>query len=71
MPQRPSKDLYSEIRAQARSIQAADDPERLFGERPSRRRYQTGKGWTTSQVTAPLQTYNESADAMVTADLEE
>ncbi|CAG9535240.1 unnamed protein product [Cercopithifilaria johnstoni] len=71
LPQRPPRDLYSEIRAQARSIQAADDPERLFGERPSRRRYQTGEGWITSQVTAPLQTYTEGTDARVTADVEE
>ncbi|VDM95967.1 unnamed protein product [Thelazia callipaeda] len=53
--QRPSKDLFSQMRAYARSIQAADDPERLFGERPSRRRYETGEGRVTSQVTDPLQ----------------
>lgn len=34
--------MYQDMRAQARSIQAADDPERLFGERPQRRRYRTG-----------------------------
>uniref|UniRef100_A0A0R3S2R1 Uncharacterized protein n=1 Tax=Elaeophora elaphi TaxID=1147741 RepID=A0A0R3S2R1_9BILA len=71
LPQRFPKDLYSEMRAQARSIQAADDPERLFGERPSRRRYQTGEGWITSQVTAPLQTYTEGADTTVTAETDE
>ncbi|KHN74272.1 hypothetical protein Tcan_03731 [Toxocara canis] len=43
LPQRIHKDLYREMQAQARSIQAADDPERLFGERPQRRRYQTGE----------------------------
>lgn len=59
------------MRAQARSIQAVDDPERLFGERPSRRRYQTGQGWVTSQVTPPLQTYSEGATATVAADGEE
>uniref|UniRef100_A0AAF5PHV6 Uncharacterized protein n=1 Tax=Wuchereria bancrofti TaxID=6293 RepID=A0AAF5PHV6_WUCBA len=65
LPQRPPKDLFSEIRAQARSIQAIDDPERLFGERPSRRRYETGQGWFTPQVTAPLQIYSESATVAV------
>lgn len=29
------------MRAQSRSIQAPDDPERLFGERPRRRRHKT------------------------------
>ncbi|VDK72125.1 unnamed protein product [Onchocerca ochengi] len=71
LPQRPPKDLYSEMRAQARSIQAVDDPERLFGERPSRRRYQTGEGWATSQVTVPLQTFREDATAAVAADVGE
>ncbi|KAK0396433.1 hypothetical protein QR680_001712 [Steinernema hermaphroditum] len=36
------QDLYSVMRDQARSIQAPDNPERLFGERP-RRRHQTGE----------------------------
>lgn len=40
--QRAAKDMFQDMRAQARSIQAADDPERLFGERPQRRRYRTG-----------------------------
>uniref|UniRef100_A0A9J2NYX6 Uncharacterized protein n=1 Tax=Ascaris lumbricoides TaxID=6252 RepID=A0A9J2NYX6_ASCLU len=51
LPQRIHKDLYREMQAQARSIQAADDPERLFGERPQRRRYQTGE---PSPVARPL-----------------
>ncbi|EFO25950.2 hypothetical protein LOAG_02530 [Loa loa] len=71
LPQRPPKDLYSEIRAQARSVQAVDDPERLFGERPSRRRYQTGQRWFTSQVTAPLQTSCEGASVTIDADVKE
>ncbi|VDP12362.1 unnamed protein product [Onchocerca flexuosa] len=71
LPQRPPKDLYSEMRAQARSIQAVDDPERLFGERPSRRRYQTGEGRVTSQVTVPLQTFCEDATAAAAADVGE
>ncbi|KAL3982540.1 hypothetical protein ACH3XW_47575 [Acanthocheilonema viteae] len=71
LPQRSPKNLYGEMRAQARSIQAADDPERLFGERPSRRRYQTGEGWITSQVNAPLQMYTDGVDATVAADVEE
>lgn len=49
LPQRPPKDLFSQMRAQARSIQAIDNPERLFAELPSRRRYETGQGWFTSQ----------------------
>ncbi|KAM3725640.1 LIN1-like protein [Dirofilaria immitis] len=71
LPQCPPKDLYSEIRAQARSIQAVDDPERLFGERPSRRRYQTGQEWVTSQVTTPLQTFCEDATVTGAVDVEE
>uniref|UniRef100_A0A1I7Z0J2 Similar to n=1 Tax=Steinernema glaseri TaxID=37863 RepID=A0A1I7Z0J2_9BILA len=41
LPQR-DQDLYSVMRDQARSIQAPDNPERLFGERP-RRRHRTGE----------------------------
>jgi len=41
LPQK-EQDLYSVMRDQARSIQAPDNPERLFGERP-RRRHQTGE----------------------------
>lgn len=44
------KDLYSDMRETARSIQAADDPERLFGERPQRRRYRTGERIRSSAV---------------------
>lgn len=40
-PANAPRNIYQKIRAQARSIQPADDPERLFGERPTRRRYQT------------------------------
>ncbi|VDN81885.1 unnamed protein product [Brugia pahangi] len=65
LPQRPPKDPFSQMRAQARSIQAIDNPERLFAELPSRRRYETGQGWFTSQVTAPMQIYSESVTAAV------
>uniref|UniRef100_A0A914UJZ3 Uncharacterized protein n=1 Tax=Plectus sambesii TaxID=2011161 RepID=A0A914UJZ3_9BILA len=47
---RVSKDMFQDMRAQARSIQAADDPERLFGERPQRRRYRTGDVVRTGEV---------------------
>ena len=40
LPQRDGE-LYQQFQAYSRSIQPADDPERLFGERP-RRRYRTG-----------------------------
>ncbi|KAI1725721.1 hypothetical protein DdX_02397 [Ditylenchus destructor] len=40
-PQRDDE-IYRNIQAYSRSIQPADDPERLFGERP-RRRYRTGE----------------------------
>lgn len=42
LPQRDDEDIYRNIQAYSRSIQPADDPERLFGERP-RRRYRTGE----------------------------
>lgn len=41
LPQRDDE-MYKNIQAYSRSIQPADDPERLFGERP-RRRYRTGE----------------------------
>jgi hypothetical protein len=44
------------MRAQARSIQAADDPERLFGERPQRRRYRTGEARMRTAATARVET---------------
>lgn len=56
------------MRAHARSIQAVDDPERLFGERPSRRRYQTGQA-STSQAKAPLQSYCEGAKVVFAANV--
>uniref|UniRef100_A0A915PQ32 Uncharacterized protein n=1 Tax=Setaria digitata TaxID=48799 RepID=A0A915PQ32_9BILA len=71
LPQRPPKDLYNEMRAQARSLQAVDDPERLFGERPSRRRYQTGEERVPSQVTAALQMCCEGATGIFSADMED
>uniref|UniRef100_A0A183D4Y7 AGC-kinase C-terminal domain-containing protein n=1 Tax=Gongylonema pulchrum TaxID=637853 RepID=A0A183D4Y7_9BILA len=43
LPQRPPKDLNSPMGACARSIQAADDPERLFDELILRRRHDTGR----------------------------
>jgi hypothetical protein len=38
----PQRDIYHNMQLYSRSIQPADDPERLFGERP-RRRYRTGR----------------------------
>uniref|UniRef100_A0A914D6W4 Uncharacterized protein n=1 Tax=Acrobeloides nanus TaxID=290746 RepID=A0A914D6W4_9BILA len=42
LPQREPRNVYEDMQAYSRSIQPADDPERLFGERP-RRRYKTGE----------------------------
>ncbi|TMS36077.1 hypothetical protein L596_003335 [Steinernema carpocapsae] len=42
LPQQQMPNLYDAMRETARSIQAPDNPERLFGERP-RRRHQTGE----------------------------
>lgn len=66
LPQRVHKDLYREMRAQARSIQAADDPERLFGERPQRRRYQTGE---TSTIPRPVASHEKTAVVIVAASV--
>jgi hypothetical protein len=42
LPHRAPRDQHEKMRELSRTIQAADDPERLFGERPRRRRYKTG-----------------------------
>lgn len=50
------KDVGASMQALARSIQSADDPERLFGERPQRRRYKTGENFqppSQQQATSP------------------
>lgn len=48
------KDVGASMQALARSIQKADDPERLFGERPQRRRWKTGENFQQpSQVIVP------------------
>lgn len=43
LPELQPKDVGASMQALARSIQSADDPERLFGERPQRRRWKTGE----------------------------
>uniref|UniRef100_A0A0M3JX91 Upf2 domain-containing protein n=1 Tax=Anisakis simplex TaxID=6269 RepID=A0A0M3JX91_ANISI len=69
LPQRIHKDLYREIQAQARSIQAADDPERIFGERPQRRRYQTGESSPVTPRALAPHAPHENAVVIVAASV--
>lgn len=55
-------DLGASMLALARSIQAEDDPERLFGERPHRRRYKTDGGLGTRLASSSRCAVTTTAD---------